>query len=375
MRVDSRHAMLNRKRILFFVPAFSGGIGGAERVISILLRHLDHSRFECHLALAQGSQAYLEGIPSMVTVHRLGVSRMRYALPAIIRMVCKLRPQTVLTTVSYLNVMLIASRPFLPRGIRLLLREATTPSLFVENDAQHPRLWRWLYRHLYPRADKIICLSNAMLEDMAVHFAIPREKLVRIYNPVDVGKLRQLAAGEPNPHQGKGPHLVVAGRLRKEKGVDILLDAMPAVLQQFPSARVAVLGEGPQEAELKAQAGRLGIAEHVDFWGFQEHPWSFLSNADLFILPSSMEGMPNALLEALALGTPAVVSSSVGAIQEIQQSNPQMVVVEPENSTALAQGIITALRDNPQRTSLEQSIERLRNFDVQSIAEQYADLF
>jgi glycosyltransferase involved in cell wall biosynthesis len=365
----------SRKRILFFVPAFTGGVGGAERVISTLLRHLDHTRYECHLAVVQSGRAYLEDVPPSVTVHHLQVSRMRYALPAIIRLVWRLRPATILTTVFFLNVMLIAARPFLPRGIRLLLREATTPSAFIQNDARRPGLWRWLYRHLYPRAEKIICLSDSMLEDLAAHFGIPRDKLVRIYNPVDVNTLWQLAAGQRNPYAGNGPHLAVAGRLRREKGVDLLLEALPAVIERLPGVRLAVLGEGPQEAELKAQAARLGIAQHVDFLGFQECPWPYLANADLFVLPSRFEGMPNALLESLALGTPVVASSSVGAIGEILESNPQMIVVQPEDAKALAQGIIAALSSAGAGRALpEQSLERLRNFEVKKVAEQYSSL-
>jgi glycosyltransferase involved in cell wall biosynthesis len=366
--------MTDRKRILFLVPAFNAGIGGAERVISTLLRRLDKSRFEYHVALAQGDQAFLEDLPA-VTVHQLGVSRMRYSLPAIIHIIRRVRPQTVLATVSYLNVMLIAAKPFLPRGTRVLLREATTPTLFIRQDAQHPRVWSWMYRNLYPRADKIICLSDAMLEDMANHFSIPRAKLVRIYNPLDINMLNQLASAQPNPYQGPGPHLVAAGRLRTEKGVDLLLDAMPAVLRRFPGARLTILGEGPQEAELRMQAAQLEILSHVDFRGFLARPWVYLHYADLFVLPSRREGMPNALLEALALGTPAVATSSVGAIREIQKSNSQMVVVQPESPAALAQGIIAALQANFKRTSPQQSIECLQNFEARTVAQQYADLF
>jgi glycosyltransferase involved in cell wall biosynthesis len=367
--------MTNRKRILFLVPAFHGGIGGAERVIFTLLRQLDHTRYECHLVLAQSGQAYLEDLPASVTVHQLQVSRMRYALPAILRLVWKLRPQTLLATVSYLNVMLAAARPCFPRGVRLLLREATTPSAFIQKETRHPKLWTWFYRRLYPRAEKIICLSDAMLEDMAQHFGIPREKLVRIYNPVDVGALRRLAAAQENPYQGNGPRLLFAGRLQREKGADLLLDAMPAVIQRFPEVHLTVLGEGPEEPGLRAQAARLGIVQHVDFPGYRECPWSYFSNADLFVLPSRNEGMPNALLESLALGTPAVASLCVGGIREILASNPQLVVVPPEEPAALAQGIISALEAKGGRASLEQSMERLQNFEIKKAAEQYSRLF
>ena len=256
-----------RKRILFLVPAFTGGVGGAERVAATLLRQIDHIRFECHLGLVQPGAAFLHSIPENVAVHQLGVSRMRYALPALVRLVRSLQPHTVLATVSYLNVMLLLARPFLPRNICLVVREATTPSAFVRNDAAHPRLWAWFYRHLYPRADKVICLSDAMVEDMVVHFDIPRENLVRIYNPVDVKMIRQALGSQPNLFQGTGPNLVVAGRLRKEKGVDLMLDALPAVVQQFPNVRLAILGEGPQEAEIESAGCPPGYQRECRLFG------------------------------------------------------------------------------------------------------------
>src|SRR5215470_2933480 len=365
--------MTGRRRILFFVPAFQGGVGGAERVISTLLRHLDHTRYECDLALAQAGRAYLEDVPPSVTVHQLSVSRMRYALPAIIRLIWKIRPQTILATVSYLNVMLITARPLLPRGIRLILREATTPSAFIQKDTNRPRLWSWLYCHLYPRAEKIICPSDSVVEDMAVHLGIAREKLVRIHNPVDTDWLRQLAAAQPNPYQGSGPHLVVAGRLRKEKGIDLLLDAMPAVVQCFPGVRLAVLGEGPDEIKLKAQAARLGIAEQIDFLGFQENPWAYFGNADLFVLPSRLEGMPNALLEGLALGTPAVATDCPGGIREIQQAVGSIDLVPVEDAAALALAIICALC-KPAEYHRKPAAVTLDKFDPQLIAAEYSKL-
>ena len=101
----------SRKKVLFLVPSFVAGVGGAERVITILLRHLDHSRFECHLALVGEGKAFLEAIPPEVTVHHLGVSRMRYCVPAVVRLIRRLRPDTILSTVIYLNAMLMLARP------------------------------------------------------------------------------------------------------------------------------------------------------------------------------------------------------------------------------------------------------------------------
>jgi glycosyltransferase involved in cell wall biosynthesis len=361
-----------RKRVLFLVPSFTGGGGGAERLVANVLRHLDHSRFDCHLALAQSSAACLENLPTSVRLHCLGVARMRYALPGIVRLVRRVKPQTILSTASHLNMLLIMAKPFLPAGTRLLLSEVTTPTAFVAKDTQHPRLWRWLYRSIYPRADKVICLSDSILKELVEEFNVPWEKLVRIYSPVDVEWMRQLAETAGNPFYDSGPHLVAAGRLRREKGFDLLLEAMPAVLLQFPTARLAILGEGPLEAELREQARRLGVAESVEFSGYRQDPWSYFKHADLFLLPSRFEGLPNVVLEALALGTTVVAFDCVGGMREIQESCERLVLVAPENPGALADAVITAL--NKPHTTTYQTDPLFGRFNLQETMAAYSEL-
>lgn len=365
-----------RKKVLFLVPAFSGGVGGAERVTATILRHLDHSKFECHLALVGTGGAYLESVPASVIVHHLGISRMRYSLPSIVRLVRQVRPQTILSTVIYLNVMVMLARPFFLERPRILLREAILPSAFLAQDTRHPRLWKWLYSQLYPKAARIICLFDDMVKDLARNFGIPGDKLVRIHNPVDVAKVRFLADGSQSPYSGSGPNLVAVGRLQHQKAYDVLLRALPAVLQAIPGMRLAILGEGPLQADLKAQAEVLRIDHAVDFMGFQANPWVYIKHAHLFVLASRFEGLPNAVLESLALGTPVVATDCPGGVREIQEVVGAIDLVPAEDSAALAAAIIFALRNaNTNRVPMEQSVERLRDFDVHQVAAQYSDLF
>ena len=362
-----------RKRILFLVPAFAGGVGGAERVISTLLRHLDHSRFECHLGVVGEGNAFLDGVPATVTVHQLGAARMRYSLPGIIRLVRRLKPQTILSTVVYLNVILMISKPFFPGRPKILLREAILPSAFAAQASRYPRIWKRFYRHLYPRADQIICLFDGMVDDM-VKLGIPREKLVRIYNPVDVEMVRRQAEGTKSPYSGSGPQVIAMGRLQHQKAYDVLLHAFAGVRKSLPGARLAILGEGPLEQQLKKQAVDLGIETAVSFLGFQKNPWPYVKHADLFVLASRYEGLPNVVLEVLALGTPVLATDCPGGIREIQQSAPQIVLAPPEDPGALANAIVSILSRPKEPRRQTESEECLLRFDTQKIVEEYSRL-
>ncbi|HET7873038.1 MAG TPA: glycosyltransferase [Terriglobales bacterium] len=346
------------RRVLFIVPAFTKGAGGAERVITTVLRHLDRSDLECHLATLQAGTGFLNDVPDGVVIHKLDVSRMRYLIGPILRLAHRIKPQTIISTVSYANVPLLVARALLPRGTRVVIREATTPSAFLKHEAVNPALWKFFYRFVYPRADRIVCLSEAMRQEFNERFGIGTEKLVHIYNPVDQARIRADAAAAPNPYCGEGPHIVAAGRLRREKGFDLLIDALPLVRRDVPGAQVTILGEGPEARALKEQVRGLGLDSAVHFAGFQQNPFNYFTHADVFVLPSRLEGMPNALLEALALDTPVVATECVEAIRELHAIDDRIVTTKSENPEVLARAIVGVLRDYP--TPRQRSLQSAR---------------
>jgi glycosyltransferase involved in cell wall biosynthesis len=358
------------KRVLFIVPAFTKGAGGAERVITTVLRHLDRSNLECHLAALQGGTEFLQDLPADVKIHKLDISRMRYLIRPVVRLAHRIKPQTIVSTVSYANVPLLLARPLLPRGTRVVIREATTPIAFLQHEAKNPALWKFLYRFVYPRADRIVCLSDAMRREFHEQFRIPAEKLVRIYNPVDEAGIRDCAAAAPSPYSSGGPHIVAAGRLRREKGFDVLIEALSLVRREVPGAQVTILGEGPEAPALKEQARRLDLESAVHFAGFQQNPFNYFAHADAFVLPSRLEGMPNALLEALALGTPVIATECVEAIHELGAIDDRIVTAKSEDPQALAEAIVRVLGQGSAHDG-GSGAERLHAFDPVEIARQY----
>jgi glycosyltransferase involved in cell wall biosynthesis len=266
-----------------------------------LLRHFDRSRFEPHLALVEKAGPFLEEVPKDVPVYDLEAGRVRYALPGLLRLAWRTRPHALLSTLGELNLAILLGRPLVPRGLRLVIREVTPVSVRLPQQSRHPGPWRRLYR-LYSRADKVICVSDFVLNDLAEGFGVPREKMVRIYNPVDSVRVTQLAGAAASPFFGTGPQLVAAGRLSKEKGFDLLVDAMSLVRQTLPHAQLTVLGDGPLRLDLEDQRARLGLGQAVRWVGTQTNPYPFFRHADLYVLTSRFEGLPNVVLEALAPG-------------------------------------------------------------------------
>lgn len=360
---------LGRKRVLFVIPALTGGPG---RVFSTLLSHLDRGQFELHLAVLEARGALLNELPADVILHDLNVSRIRHAIPALVRLVWRIRPKTILATVGYLNQALVLFRYLLPFNTRLVVRETHYASFLKRYPTTKSSwIWNWIDWRVYRRADAVICLCDAMANDLEKNFSVPREKMVCIYNPVDAKRVCELAARERNPFRGPGPHLVTAAMLEQQKGLDLLIAAMPLVTRHLPSARLTILGEGSLDRELKAHVDSLGQRQSVHFAGFQANPWPYIANSDLFILPSRTEVLSNALVEALTLGKPSIATDCPGGNREIPISPDRLIFVPPENPAALAQAIIETCEEPASRQSnwAPQTISR---FDLRQAVAKYS---
>lgn len=305
--------------ILFVLPNLEGG--GAERAVITLLRHYQSSRLKPHLAVVDLRGPFQSEVPPGIPLYDLRTRRVREGLVSLARLVRRLRPDILFSTLYHLNLALLLMRPFFPRGLRLIIRETSVVSRNLESLAGG-RFWKALCRILYPRADRIICLCRAMAEDLSSNLKVPRGKIRCIANPVDMTEiLRRSVLGEnPFSGQGTGPHLVSAGRLSPEKGFDRLIRGFASLADRQPQARLWILGQGPLEGELKHLARRLGLEEKICFPGFQDNPFVWFKHADLFVLSSHFEGLPNTLLEALVCGCPVVALAHPGGTEEVLEN-------------------------------------------------------
>jgi glycosyltransferase involved in cell wall biosynthesis len=135
--------------------------------------------------------------------------------------------------------------------------------------------------------------------------------------------------------------ICAVGRLEHVKGFDILLHALP----HLPEAYLWLIGEGAQRAALEQQAHDLGIADRVRFLGWQERPMDFIASADAFVMPSRIEPLGNAMLEAWQSGTPVVTTASEGPSWYARDDHDALIVPH-ESATAMANALARLL-DNP----------------------------
>ncbi len=329
--------MKQRIKLLLAIPHLGGG--GAERVIANLAWHLDPQRFEIHLVLLTEDGPGAEASPEWVIVHRFEARRVRNAWFRLLRLIRAERPDVILSGMAHLNFLLLLLKPFFPRRTALLIRQNTTAST-----AATSVLTRRAYRYLYPRADRIICQSQNMADDLCRSFGIVPEKLVVLTNPVDVAGIRAAYAAQIESHSATAPHLLCVGRLSPEKGVDLLLHALPAVKAIHPNVHLTILGTGSVANYLQQLAVQLGLENAVTFAGYTD-PANYYATTTLFVLPSRYEGMPNALLEAAAAGLPITATPCCTGVMDLLHGAPGVWCTPAITQDALAETILTALAE------------------------------
>lgn len=308
-----------RLKVMFAIPALDHA--GPDRVIYELLCAVDRTRFEPMLLVTRGDGYYASRLPADVKMCVLGVTghrlRDRYPVARALRTIWREKPDVVIATLNMIVTLGISSAAF-PRRTRLIVRPANDFTAdfarLLGNSFVKHRVARQLTLTTLRSADAIVCQSEAMRTDLGN--VIRRDAGLHVIgNPVDVDAVMR-ASRETVTLPGR-PALISVGRLAPQKGFDLLLPALAQVRSRFPGLHLTILGDGPDRAALEAQARSLGLADVVTFAGFSAEPLPLVRAADLFVLASRYEGFPNAALEALACGTPVVLTDCPGANSEI----------------------------------------------------------
>jgi glycosyltransferase involved in cell wall biosynthesis len=235
---------------------------------------------------------------------------------------------------------------------RPVARRAGVPAVYTPNcfafmipgARAKQRLLATVERRLTALTASIICVAEDERRAALRARVAPPGKLRVIHN----GAMDCPSGLEPDPEltafAAGGPTAACIVVLRKQKAVDTLLDAAPAVLARVPDARIAIVGDGPERPALEARARALGLGERVRFFAFRPPPARQLASADVFVLPSAYEAFPIAILEAMACGVPQV-ATTVGGVAEAVVEGETGRLCPPGDPPALAEALVAVLDD------------------------------
>lgn len=350
--------------MLFLIPHLGGG--GAERVTAQLAAGLPAHKYDVHLGLAAQGSFSGEPLPDSVTIHDLRARRVRGAALPLLRLIWKLKPDLIFSCMYHLNFLVLLIRPVLPSRTRYIVRQ----NGLLSAPTQRPTLTRVLYRHLYPRAEKIVCQTDEMATDMRSLLGTDT-KLSVLPNPVAMPT--STTEHSQTLWTAKGPRLLAIGRLVQEKGFDLLLEAFAEISKHFPAAQLTILGQGPLERPLKDMARSLGITAQVNFPGYVSRPQEWLTGATAFVLSSRSEGLSNAMLEAAAAGLPIIAMPAQGGVRRLLEGNPGCWVAPELTHQALASTLIEAL--NKLRCEERFAHAWIDEFRMENALQRYESLF
>ncbi len=168
--------------------------------------------------------------------------------------------------------------------------------------------------------------------------------------------IRREEEAAPHPRTPRDRHTLVAmGRLVPQKGFDLLLRAFAQCAATYSDWTLRLLGEGAEEKNLRALASELGIGDQVEFAGLVRNAHVVLHRADLFVLSSRFEGMPNALLEAMACGLPVVSFDCPSGPRDVIRHGVDGLLVPPENVEDLATALDQLMSSESERKRLGSS--------------------
>ena len=208
----------------------------------------------------------------------------------------------------------VAVKIFFNKKIRLLsTKHGYKESYFIDNADSIGKIQYNLYyfvtKFVISKIDNNITISKATA-DLYYNLKLTPQKMPYIHHGISVDK--KIIRENGVEYKKAVPQLIIVGRLTKIKGHTYLLDAMPQIIEQFPSVQLLIMGEGIEHETLKKKAATLGIQKHISFMGFQNNPYTYIQQSDIIVLPSLYESFGLVYIESFALKTPVVAFDMPG---------------------------------------------------------------
>lgn len=342
-----------KPRILFLIESLAGG--GAEKVLTVLLKHFNYEKYEVTVCPIVDTGVYRDEVKKYASNYQPVVS---YHGNVLSRFWNRIKYKLVYSVLPLKWVY----KWFIPQGntVEIAFCEGYVTKLLAHANSESKKI-AWVHIDLlyypwpiqlgvfcdeeaekdaYSVYDEIVCVSQTV--EKSFHDKYGLNNTCTIYNPIDVDDIRK-SAGEASHSPNDVMRMISIGRLVPQKGYDRLLKVVERLHGDYESLRLTIIGEGEERGNLEKYISEHQMSSYVSLPGFMENPYSELSASDLFVCSSRAEGYSLVVAEALVLGIPVISTDCSGPNELLGDGEYGMLVENSEER--LYQGIKSVLSD------------------------------
>lgn len=350
------------------------GCGGAERVLIELAKHFSSHSHNITIITLENEDHDFYGPPE--NVKRINIAShliSKNIFEGIFNNISKsfrirsilndTQPDLVISFMTQTNIVTIFSA--IGTAIPIIISEHCHPFMIPLK-----MQWSILRRITYPFCNYLVSVSKGINDCFNW---LPLEKRYVIYNPVT-----DMIYKDSIPNDVIDPkynHIIAMGRLDYQKGFDILIDAFSIATKDQMNWKLIILGEGEKKEDLTIQIKKSGLTDKIELIGRIANPFPILYQCDLFVCSSRSEGFGNVIIEAMACGIPVISTNCPSGPAEIIQHNINGILVESENSEALAVAMSELMKNKEKRKCLsEEALKSVSRFHPDKIMNQWESL-
>ena len=382
--------MSTRARILFFLPSFSGG--GAERTVLNILKNYDRKLVDIKVCLLDFDGHYSAMVPETSILNHQDKGRFSVAkasnplyslykfigfiLPIQYRAIKSFQPDIIMTITESMNYMSIIWKVlgvtkdmiWVVRSGNNILAEARSKGFWFGH------ILKSLLKKAYTKADHIITLTNGAKSQILSRYSINESKVSVIANPVDIDEITsQSKASIKHPYR----YILGVGRLAPQKNFKLLLEAYHQSMAPSKGIHLVILGVGSEKPKLMQRARALDLESLVHFEGFQGNPYSYMKNAEAFILSSQWEGFGHVLVEAMACECPVISTDCDFGPNDILDRGRygKLVAVNDMNLMSEEINTVITLEEKKRNEVIQKAKIRAQDFSKEKIVRAYEHLF
>ena len=369
---------IKKKQIAFFINSMTGG--GAEKVVQLLIQQLIKDK-ESNIILILLENKITYQLPKNIKIIHLfshldnylqkfiGLLYGSIKLKSIIK---RYKIQIIISSLERSNFINVITK-FLGNPHKAIISEHTNPEYTYGSRTLKNSIVKLLLKLLYGKADRIIAVSNGVKKILIKVFKIDEGKIQVIYNPCDINKIKMLSAENlehPWFHEEK-PVIITVGRLIESKAQWYLIRAFAEIKNKIPS-QLVIIGEGEMRKQLEQLARNLNVDKDLEFLGWQENPYKYMSRSKVFVLTSLWESFGIVLVEAMICGLPIVSFDCGNGPREILDNGEYGILVPVGDIEGLSEAVINILKNNNLREkNIQKAKKRIHIFNTKDIAKEY----